>query len=183
MDRSGATAPYNYGDVVTLTSNAATGWAFDHWSGDLTGTDDPDDVTIDGNKTVTAHFTCDPCSPGRWSAAVTVEKWWWEDASGNSGARADISGTVNLPDCLTGEIDILLRLEVFTNGWGYKGTTGEVLLTLPGDNPFSKILGFGYDVDNASYNSIKKYKLMIKPDGCEDWIEIDSGDVSVKAGY
>jgi len=49
--------PYNYGDVVQLTSNAADGWTFDHWSGDLTGSTDPDDVTIDGDKTVTAVFT------------------------------------------------------------------------------------------------------------------------------
>ena len=42
--------------MVTLTSNAATGWTFDHWEDDLTGTDDPDDVTIDGDKTVTAVF-------------------------------------------------------------------------------------------------------------------------------
>lgn len=57
VDLSGDdTAPYNYGDVVTLTSDAAAGWTFDHWSGALTGSTDPDDVTIDGDKTVTANF-------------------------------------------------------------------------------------------------------------------------------
>ena len=56
MDRDAA-GPYNYGDVVQLTSNAAAGWTFSNWTGDLTGSTDPDNVTIDGDKTVTAVFT------------------------------------------------------------------------------------------------------------------------------
>ena len=59
VDRSGATAPYNYGDVVILTSNAAAGWTFDHWAGDLTGSTDPDNVTMNGDRAVTAVFTED----------------------------------------------------------------------------------------------------------------------------
>jgi uncharacterized repeat protein (TIGR02543 family) len=47
---------YNYGDVVQLTSNAVAGWTFSHWEGNLTGTNDPKDITIDGDKTVTANF-------------------------------------------------------------------------------------------------------------------------------
>ncbi|MBN1281141.1 MAG: InlB B-repeat-containing protein [Candidatus Thermoplasmatota archaeon] len=50
-------ATYTYGQVVTLTANAATGWHFDHWSGDITGTTNPNTITINGNKAVTAHFT------------------------------------------------------------------------------------------------------------------------------
>jgi uncharacterized repeat protein (TIGR02543 family) len=47
---------YRYGDVVTLHANAASGWTFHHWSGDLSGSDNPDNVTITGNTSVTAHF-------------------------------------------------------------------------------------------------------------------------------
>ncbi|MFA4836280.1 MAG: Ig-like domain-containing protein [Dehalococcoidia bacterium] len=49
--------PYHYGDVVQLTANAATSWTFDAWSGDATGTASPVNITMDGNKTVTATFT------------------------------------------------------------------------------------------------------------------------------
>jgi hypothetical protein len=47
---------YNYNEIVTLTANANTGWTFDHWSGDLTGTTNPTTITINSNKAVTATF-------------------------------------------------------------------------------------------------------------------------------
>jgi len=50
-------APYYYGDVVELTAVPADGWTFSSWSGDLTGSTNPDTITMDGNKTVTATFT------------------------------------------------------------------------------------------------------------------------------
>jgi uncharacterized repeat protein (TIGR02543 family) len=50
---------YNCGDVVTLTATADPGWSFGGWSGDLTGTDNPDTITMDGSKVVTATFTQD----------------------------------------------------------------------------------------------------------------------------
>ena len=49
--------PYHYGDVVQLTAVPDTGWNFDSWAGDLTGSANPVSITIDGNKTVTALFT------------------------------------------------------------------------------------------------------------------------------
>jgi len=50
--------PYYQGDdtVVTLTATPDTGWAFDRWEGNLTGSTNPDIITINGDKTVTAVF-------------------------------------------------------------------------------------------------------------------------------
>jgi len=45
--------------VVTLTANANPGWTFSHWSGNLTGSTNPDNITMDSNKSVTATFTKD----------------------------------------------------------------------------------------------------------------------------
>jgi uncharacterized repeat protein (TIGR02543 family) len=42
--------------VVTLTPNEASGWDFSHWTGDASGSSMPVQVTMDGNKSVTAHF-------------------------------------------------------------------------------------------------------------------------------
>jgi uncharacterized repeat protein (TIGR02543 family) len=50
-------ASYHLGDVVELTAVPSTGWSFDHWSQDLTGSSNPATVTITGNMAVTAHFT------------------------------------------------------------------------------------------------------------------------------
>jgi ribosomal protein S28E/S33 len=53
------TGPYHYNDVIQLAADPTIGWSFDHWSGDLTGSTNPDIVTITGNKIVNATFTQD----------------------------------------------------------------------------------------------------------------------------
>ena len=52
-------ATYTNGTVVTLTAVPDAGWSFSNWSGDLTGSTNPDTITMDSNKTVTATFTQD----------------------------------------------------------------------------------------------------------------------------
>jgi uncharacterized repeat protein (TIGR02543 family) len=51
--------PYCVGDdtSVTLTATADPGWTFDGWSGDLSGSTNPETITMDGDKSVTATFT------------------------------------------------------------------------------------------------------------------------------
>ena len=53
-------ANYDSGTVVQLTANPAAGWTFKDWSGGLSGTTSPANITMDGNKTVTATFTIVP---------------------------------------------------------------------------------------------------------------------------
>jgi uncharacterized repeat protein (TIGR02543 family) len=47
---------YTYNTIVELTAVADPNWIFSSWSGDLTGNENPDTITMTGNKTVTAHF-------------------------------------------------------------------------------------------------------------------------------
>ena len=47
---------YSYGTVVTLTALPGSGWMFDRWTGDLTGSENPTMITITGNMQTTAHF-------------------------------------------------------------------------------------------------------------------------------
>jgi hypothetical protein len=48
---------YPENTVVTLTAYAASGYVFDYWDGDVDDVNSPTTtVTVDGNKTVTAHF-------------------------------------------------------------------------------------------------------------------------------
>jgi parallel beta-helix repeat protein len=46
----------NENAVVTLTAVANTGYGFDGWAGDLSGSDNPKDLIMDGPKSVTANF-------------------------------------------------------------------------------------------------------------------------------
>jgi len=45
------------GTVLSLEAIADTGWAFDGWSGDLTGDASPANITMDGDKNVTVNFS------------------------------------------------------------------------------------------------------------------------------
>jgi len=48
---------YEEGATVTLTADPCTDWKFDHWSGDATGATNPKTITMNSDKSVTAHFT------------------------------------------------------------------------------------------------------------------------------
>jgi hypothetical protein len=47
---------YDCGEMVTLTADPDAGWSFRHWSGDLSGADNPAFLAMDGSKTVCATF-------------------------------------------------------------------------------------------------------------------------------
>ncbi|MFC1925104.1 hypothetical protein ACFLW2_00220 [Chloroflexota bacterium] len=47
---------YPSGREVKITAIPASGYTFDHWSGDLSGNSNPTTITMDLDKIVTAHF-------------------------------------------------------------------------------------------------------------------------------
>ncbi len=57
VELSPAGGSYASGTEVTLTATGNTGFTFESWTGDLSGSANPALLTIDGNKTVTANFT------------------------------------------------------------------------------------------------------------------------------
>lgn len=50
------TSPYLLGDIVMLTAYPHSGYEFTGWSGALSGSSNPAQITMNGNKTVTASF-------------------------------------------------------------------------------------------------------------------------------
>jgi hypothetical protein len=51
---------YAPGTEVELTANPNPGWMFSHWSGDLTGSDNPATITMTDDKVVVASFIMPP---------------------------------------------------------------------------------------------------------------------------
>lgn len=47
---------YDVGEVVAATASPAAGWRFDHWEGDVTGSQNPVEITMNVNKSITAVF-------------------------------------------------------------------------------------------------------------------------------
>lgn len=58
---------YDEGTYVTLTANPASGYEFDHWSGYATGTFTTTTLTMDSDKSVTAHF-----APIQYNLTISV---------------------------------------------------------------------------------------------------------------
>ncbi len=53
---SPSSGTYDVGTDVTLTATPASGYHFDHWSGDVSGNDTSVTITMDANKRVIATF-------------------------------------------------------------------------------------------------------------------------------
>jgi hypothetical protein len=53
---------YTSGTNVTVTANIPSGYSFDHWSGDASGTTLTITITMDSDKVVTANFNTTPAS-------------------------------------------------------------------------------------------------------------------------
>ena len=54
--KQGLATDYNSGTIVELTAEPTSDWEFLEWTGDITGTDNPSQITINEAKTVTAVF-------------------------------------------------------------------------------------------------------------------------------
>lgn len=51
------TEPFVEGAQVAVSPQADAGYMFVDWGGDLSGSDDPETITLDDNKTIVANFT------------------------------------------------------------------------------------------------------------------------------
>jgi len=109
---------YAPGQEVALTAQPAVGWTFSHWEGDLTGSDNPATIAMDGDKTVTAVFT-----QLKYTLGVAV--------TGQGTVTAD----PDLPEYVHGT-QVTLRA-VPAVGWGFSHWEGDLTGS---DNPATLIL-------------------------------------------
>src|SRR4030043_74551 len=98
---------YHYGDVVQLQANASTGWSFSAWSGDLTGSENPKNITITGNMSVTATFTQNEYT-------LTV----------NTVGSGTVAKTPDQPTYHYG--DVVQLLANASTGWSFSAWSGDL---------------------------------------------------------
>ena len=58
--KAGLSTDYNSGTIVELKAEGNPGWEFKEWTGDLTGTDNPSEITIDASKSIKTEFVKKP---------------------------------------------------------------------------------------------------------------------------
>ena len=63
---------YTFGQIVNLTANPSTGWIFNHWSGDLTGNQNPTTLIMNENKNINASFISENKLPVAVNDSLTV---------------------------------------------------------------------------------------------------------------
>ncbi len=132
---------YHYGDVVTLEAVPQPSWSFEGWSGAVSGTDNPVDLTITGNTSVTATFI-----HGSTSAPSTAEATFSNDNAGASAASSQ-SSVVQLGQVVAdygvdldgdGRFDqLVIEVEVYASQPGYYTVGG--LLDSPNFTAYAKI--------------------------------------------
>jgi uncharacterized repeat protein (TIGR02543 family) len=63
--------------IVELTADANPGWTFSGWGGDGFGASNPFTITVDSDKSVSAHFICEDCSL-RWNAPLVMKNYEYQ---------------------------------------------------------------------------------------------------------
>lgn len=92
---------YNDGTVVTLTASPNTNYVFSGWSGDLSGTTNPANITMNSNKNVTADFTYNggddlPYSGPDYDLGLNGSGNFSEQVTINTSASGDVTLSLNL---------------------------------------------------------------------------------------
>ena len=116
--KAGAATDYNSGTVVELTATPKDGWEFKEWTGDLTGSDNPKEITIDKAKTVKAVFV------KKIQYALTIEI----QGEGTVSQKVIKEGTAT--DYNSGTVVELTATP--KDGWEFKEWTGDLTGS---DNP------------------------------------------------
>ncbi len=132
---------YEYGTVVELTAVPDTGWSFSHWTGDLTGSENPEEITMNSDKIVNAHFNIN-----EYSLTINIE--------GNGEV-------IKNPDQESYEYGTVVELTAVPDtGWSFSHWSGDLTGS---ENP--EYITINEDKEVTANFSINHYTLTIDIDG------------------
>ena len=151
---------YECDDDVELTAIPDSGWVFTGWNGDLSGSTNPERLTITGDQVVTATFTLD-------TSAYTLTV-----ASVGSGT---FSVEPNQPDYSSGEVITLTATA--DPSWRFSGWSGDLsgrtnpeTLTITGDSVVTATFTIAsFPVIDVWYGS---HQVFGHPGNAQQWVNI-----------
>jgi len=97
VDKNPPGTEYDYGTEVTLTANPNEGYSFVGWSGDLSGTNNPETITMNGDKVVVANFA----ETLILAKHEIKDDWTGESFRGNGDGRFNVGEKIELKIELT----------------------------------------------------------------------------------
>ncbi|MCD6512324.1 MAG: right-handed parallel beta-helix repeat-containing protein, partial [Thermoplasmata archaeon] len=103
---------YDEGTVVTATAVANSGYVFDHWGGDASGTNPTIQITMDENKSIVAYFVA---IPSNQPPTITI-------TSPSNGAT--VSGTVTIQGTAGDSDGTVQKVEVKIDNGAWTQATG-----------------------------------------------------------
>ncbi len=157
---------YTFETDVELMAFPSTGWQFDNWSGDVTGSANPVTVTMDSEKSVTANF-----SLKIYQLTVTTD--------GTTGAVTDPSGNENVEHGVSTNISATPPAGYSFDGWSV--TSGVVNFGNTGDPTTTVTLTSGDASIRANF-TLDTYQLTIGTDDTEGASTLPSGTSTVNHG-
>lgn len=119
--KAGGATKYNSGTVVELTANPKAGWIFKEWSGSLIGTTNPQQITLDKAKSVTAIFI----AKNEFQLKIV------NDGQGSVAKKVIKAGTAN--NYTDGSIIELTATPL--SGWEFEKWAGGINYYLTTNNP------------------------------------------------
>jgi len=96
----GAATDYNSGTVVELTAIPSDIWEFKEWKGDVTGTENPTQITIDKAKNVTAVFEQLPFYLDENGVTIKAKGW----------VTAGMKGVINGDEYVAVDLEMLQKM-------------------------------------------------------------------------
>ena len=157
--RSPDQADYQKGSAVSLTAVPDSGFIFSGWSGDADDFDNPRDILMDKDKTMTANF-----KTAFDGSAVEAGQLDWAASTANNGLGGTVAWSVQSTDFVAGgsalQTPAMTRFEniyieayvagpaVVKFGWKVGGTRpGRMVCSVDGINQTSVSFGFGWTED------------------------------------
>jgi hypothetical protein len=121
-------APYLSNSVVVLTATAAQYWAFDHWTGDATGSQNPLSVTMNGVRNVQAVFV-----PSAYPLTLSTP----------GGGSVTANGQVISPGTYYPAGSVVAVAATTNGGWSFLGWQGDASGAV---NPLNVTMNQAYNI-------------------------------------
>tara|TARA_B100000767_G_scaffold125470_1_gene119614 strand:+ start:298 stop:1896 length:1599 start_codon:yes stop_codon:yes gene_type:complete len=169
--KAGAATDYNSGTVVELTATPSTRWRFKEWAEDLTGTDNPVQITMDKAKTVKAvfesipHFYLDEngvtIKANDWvTAGITGELNGVTYTAVDNNTLKSMADDDDFTKVVTTLVDDMTGIFSRNNDFNQDISSWDVSNVIDMNNMFSGTTSFNQDIGNWNVSNVTDMSTM-----------------------